>query len=427
MLDGFTLTGLAVVALCLGGIFVCSLAEAAMLGVTDSGRRRLAESRDPRALRVARLLASGDYLSAVIVAMNTFLIVLSTVMTLIVHHHLGEGQEGEHTAEFLHFGIVLFVLIFAELTPKTYGGLYPERVAQSLSSLVTAMVRLFRPLVAVLTQVSRPLTGRLDTVSHHSQLLTVEEIRMAADVSEEEGMVEPGEAEMLDNVMDLGETQVKEIMVPRVAMVAAPEELSPTEFAAVARDSGFSRIPIYRETVDTITGIVYVKDLLKHFHENGGEFALAEIARKPLYFPETKRIDDLLRELREQRVHIGVVVDEFGGTAGLVTIEDVLEELVGDIRDEHDRPSDEVQQVSERELLVDGWVRIAEVNELLAIELPEDQYETVAGLACGLAGRIPAIGETFVVQGVRLTIEDSDEQHVARVRVVAAQREDGDG
>jgi CBS domain containing-hemolysin-like protein len=249
---------------------------------------------------------------------------------------------------------------------------------------------------------------------------------VAADVSEEEGLVEPEEAEMLDSVIDLGETLAREVMVPRVSMMAVEENVSVAEFATLASRSGLSRIPVYRETLDDIIGIVYVKDVLYRMGAGSTDFSLPEIARPPLYFPETKRTDELLRELRDQRVHIGIVVDEFGGTAGLITIEDILEELVGEIADEHDQPSDEILQIDDSEVLVDGRVRIEEVNELLAASLPEEQYETVGGLVSGLAGRIPGAGETFHVSGLRLIIEASDGQHVERVRVVADVREDGD-
>ncbi len=426
MIEWLTVAGILVIVVALAGIALCSLAEAAMLGVSDGGLRRLAESRDRAAARVSRLLGEGTYLSALIVGMNTFIIIVSTVMTLLVRHHLGDVPGVEWAKEAWHMGMVLFILVFAELTPKTYGSLYPEQVAVRLSRPVELLTNAFRPLVVVLTKLTTPFSGHRVNGRHPGHLLTVDEIRMAADVSEEEGLVEPDEAEMLDNVIDLGATLAREVMVPRVSVLAADEEMSLTEFATMASRSGFSRIPIYRETLDHVTGIVYVKDVLARLAAGERELRLPEIARPPLYFPETKRIHDLLRELRERRVHIAIVVDEFGGTAGLITIEDILEELVGEIADEHDQPSQDLVQVSEREVLAEGRARIEEINELLGCALPEDQYETVGGLASGLAGRIPAAGEEFDIGGVRLHIEASDGQHVERVRVVAVTREDGD-
>lgn len=421
MLDLLTLLGAAVIIVCLVGIFFCSLAEAAMLGISETARRRLAESREVPALRLARLLGNGHYLSTIIVSMNSLLIVLSTVMTLLVHHL--HGPTDDWTSEFMHMGMVLFILVFAELTPKTYGGLYPEAVGLRVAQPIAVLTRLYRPLVRLLTRLAGPVTGH---GGPEQELLTIEEIRMAADVSEEEGMVEPEEAEMLDHVMDLGETRVGEIMVPRVAMIAAEDTLTVAQFAALASSSGLSRIPLYHETVDTITGIVYVKDLLRRLAAGESSLALDDLARPPLYIPATKRIDDLLHELREKRVHIAIVVDEFGGTAGLVTIEDILEELVGEIEDEHDPPSEDIVALSEKELRVDGRVRIEDVNTHLAVSLPDEQYETIGGLLSGLAGRIPATGEVFQVGSVRLIVEQSDGQHLEQVRIVAGTREDGD-
>lgn len=424
MTDPLLLIGGAVIALCLLGIFICSLAEAAFLGLTEMRRRRLAEDKDPRARRVLRLLQNSNYLSAIIVGMNLFVIIISTMMTVIVHDRLSHGAEW--TQEAYHVGMVLFILVFAELTPKTYGGLYPERVALRVVGVISLFAGIFHPLVAGLSYVSRPLVRLLSGGQTHRDFMSLEEIRAAADVSEEEGLVDAEEAEMLDSVIDLGETQVREIMVPRVDIVAVECEAAVAEFAAVASRSGNSRIPIYSESLDNIVGIVYVNDVLRRLGTGDTTFSLSEIARTPFYVPNTKRIAELLRELRERTVHIAIVVDEFGGTDGLVTIEDILEELVGEIADEHDLPTNEFVPVTDGEALVDGKLRLDELNERLGSHLPEDQFETISGLICGLAGHIPASGESFSVAGARLIVEESDGQHVQRVRIVASSREDGD-
>ncbi len=346
-------------------------------------------------------------------------------MTLLVTYHLPEDSHWLH--EGLHVGMILFIMVFAELTPKTYGGLYPERVSLTMAPGIMLLARVLRPAVVILERIARPVVRLIRANPHGRELMSLDEIRAAADVVEEEGLVDAEEAEMLDSVIDLGERPVREIMVPRVDMVAVEQDTSVAEFAAVASRSGFSRIPIYAETLDHITGIVYVNDVLRRLATDRTPWALGDIARPPLYVPASKLMDDLLRELRERRVHIAIVVDEFGGTDGLVTIEDILEELVGEIADEHDTPEEEIERVGEAEVVVDGRARIEEVNELLDCRLPEGPYETVAGLLYQTAGHIPEAGETFEVAGVRLTVEDGDEQHVGRVRLAVATREDGDG
>ena len=421
MADLLLWIGVLVIVICLGGIFFCSLAEAAFLGMTNAHQRHVAENGHKHARYVLRLLSDTNYLSALIVAMNLFVIIISTVMTLLVSFRLQHGSDWLH--EGLHLGMVLFIMVFAELTPKTYGGMHPERISLSLAPGMVFLARIFRPLVFVLTQVARPLVRLFGSHTHGRELMSLDEIRAAADVIEEEGLVDADEAQMLDSVIDLGETQVREIMVPRVDIVGVEEHTSVRDFAAIASRSGYSRIPIYADDLDSVTGIVYVNDLLRRLTDGQAAFTLPQIARRPLYVPDSKRIDDLLRELREQHVHIAIVIDEFGGTDGLVTIEDILEELVGEIADEHDAPNDEVDHICATEAVVDGKVRIEDVNELLHCGLPEGQYETVAGLLSDLAGRIPSSGECFEVAGVKLTVEESDSQHVERVRVVVRDHE----
>jgi len=417
--------GVGVIALCLVGIFLCSLAEAAFLGMSPARQRRVMDSRHRHARQVVRLLSDANYLSALIVGMNLFVIIISTVMTLLVRDRTPEGSEWLH--EGLHVGMILFIMVFAELTPKTYGGLYPERVSLAMAPAIMVLARTFRPAVVTLQLIARPIVRMISGRHHGHELMSLDEIRAAADVVEEEGLVDAEEAEMLDSVIDLGERQVREIMVPRVNMVAVEETATVAEFAAVASRSGFSRIPIYAETLDHITGVVYVNDMLRRLATDRAGFTLRDIARPPLYVPDSKRIDELLRELRERRVHIALVVDEFGGTDGLVTIEDILEELVGEIADEHDTPEEEVERVGDTEVVVDGRLKIEEANELLGCQLPQGQYETVAGMLSQVAGHIPGPGETFEVAGVKLTVEDGDGQFVGRVRMVAGNREDGDG
>lgn len=424
MSSPLVLIGLAVIILCLGVVFFCSLAEAAFLGLSPVRQRRLAENRDPRAQSVLKLLSDSDYLSTLIVGWNISVIIISTIMTLIVRHELLGGKPWVH--EVLHISVVLFILVFAELTPKTYGGIYPERMSLQVVNGVLMLAKVLRPLVLLLSLISRPIV-RLTRHTHaDGKLMTLDEIRVAADVVEEEGLVDAEEAQMLDSVIDLGETQVRDIMVPRVDIVAVEEDATVPEFATVASRSGHSRIPVYTETLDNITGIVYVNDVLRRLGKGEYSFSLREIARSPMYVPGTKRIDDLLRELREQRVHIAMVVDEFGGTDGLVTIEDILEELVGEIADEHDLLTDEFERVRENEALVDGKLRIEDVNERLGCDLPADQYETVGGLVSGLAGHIPQTGEVFQVDSVRLRVEASDGQHVERLRIVVGSNEGGE-
>ena len=416
--------GIAAIAVLLVGSFFFSLAEAALLGVSGPRLRRMQDGADPRGHVVAYLVHDSNYLSVLIVGMNLCNILIATIMTLIVHYRVSEGSPW--LVEGLHLAMVGFIIVFAEITPKSYGARHPESTALAVARPLQMFMRLFHPITVVLNALAMPLIRILGRSSSERQMVSLEELRAAADESEEDGLVNPDEGQMLDNVIDLSNRLVREIMVPRVDMLAVGQDVDIREFAVTASRSGYSRIPIYEENLDNITGIVYVKDVLDRLHRGETDFTLQEIARTPMYVPETKWVDKLFLELREQRVHIAIVVDEYGGTAGLVTIEDILEELVGEIVDEHDPSEEEVVRVSDNEYMVDGKARIEDVNELLADALPNETYETIGGLVSGLAGHIPETGERFELASVQFVVEESDGQHVERVRIVVDKREEDD-
>ena len=225
------------------------------------------------------------------------------------------------------------------------------------------------------------------------------------------------ESEMVESVIELTRTTAREIMVPRGDIVALPLAARVDEVVSTALDSGHSRIPVYEEDIDQITGIFYVHDLLATPAEKWGDLRLPQIMREPVQVPETKHVDQILRMMREQSTHIAVVIDEFGSTAGLVTIEDILEELVGEIEDEHDSPEQEIELLSATEAVVDGKAHIEDINQALGTDLPEDDYETVAGLVSALAGHIPEPGDVITCGSVQFIVQEGDEQQVERLQI----------
>jgi CBS domain containing-hemolysin-like protein len=245
------------------------------------------------------------------------------------------------------------------------------------------------------------------------------EILLAASNGAAEGAVERSEVEMIESVMEFRTTDAAEIMTPRTDMFALAEDTPLDRAAQAIHDAGFSRAPIYQDSLDNITGMLYAKDLLAHANTESGQTSLAEIARPCFFVPETITLDDLLREFKARKVHLAVVLDEYGGTAGLVSIEDVLEEIVGDISDEYDQARDEqVRRINETTLEVDGRLRIDELNDLLDIELPEDEdYDTVAGYAAAVLGYIPSAEETFDAPQVSFTVLEADPRRIVKLRV----------
>lgn len=417
--DPLTTLCVAGMALALGAIFYFSLAEASLLAFSDVSLRRLVDRGDKRGLAIERLKSSDDYLSAIIVGMNASVILVSTLMTVLVSRRLGGGHGDGWAAEAWHVATIVFILVVAELTPKTWGTLMAERTAPLLAPSVQRVVAISAPALRLFAAISSLVLRSSDSsLGHTRHYITAGEIQAAADISEEEGIVEPQEGEMLDSVLELGETTAREIMVPRVDIVAVPNTADMAEVVSVAVESGYSRIPVYDRTVDSITGILYVNDLLRALRAGDSSADLGSLARQAYFIPETKRVGELFRELRDRSIHIAIVLDESGGTEGLVTIEDILEELVGEIEDEHDAPMHGIEVISETEALVDGKLRIAEVNEQLRCELPEDEHETIAGLVAGRMERIPEVGESLEEGGVHLVVEKGTPQRVEQVRVI---------
>jgi CBS domain containing-hemolysin-like protein len=241
-----------------------------------------------------------------------------------------------------------------------------------------------------------------------------EELKALLSLEPGEADVTTQEAEMIDKIFDLGDTTVREVMVPLVEVVMVPEIAPPSEVIAIIRSRGFSRLPVYRERETNIVGVVAAMDLLHRGHQAR---RVDELMRQPFYVPETKRLDDLLRELQRGRMHLAIVVDEYGGSIGIVTLEDILEEIVGEIHDEHERPPASVERLPDGSYWVAARTRLDELNELLDWQLPKHDYETVAGLVLSTLGRIPRRGEQFQVLGYAITVLEADARRVTAVKI----------
>lgn len=259
--------------------------------------------------------------------------------------------------------------------------------------------------------VSRFVTGRKKT--------TEQEINDFIDASEEEGLVNEEESEMIRSIFSLGTTIVREIMVPRTEMACVKVEASVRELLDTIIACGHSRIPVYEETVDNIIGLLYAKDLLKQWGDDDEQFSVRSVMRPPFFIPESKNLEQLLQEFKHKRVHLAIVIDEYGGTSGLITIEDLLEQIVGDIQDEHDSEESLLTVNSDGSVTADGRLPVEELEEHFDIQIERDKFDSVGGLVFYLTGEIPAVGDTIDGSGLRLTILDAD---VRRVKKVAVER-----
>jgi len=248
--------------------------------------------------------------------------------------------------------------------------------------------------------------------------ITEEEIQEIIDASEEEGLINPEENEMIRSIFALSDTVVREIMVPRTDMASVSVDTSVGEVLKTIITCGHSRIPVYDGTVDNITGLLYAKDLLKYWGMSDASLNIKRIMRTPYFIPETKNLEELLQEFKRKRVHIAIVIDEYGGTSGLVTIEDLLEQIVGDIQDEYDLEEDWLVEEPDGSVLVDARLPIEELEEHFSIEIERDKFDTVAGLIFHLTGRIPKVGEEIENGTLRMTVLEGGERNIRKVRVV---------
>lgn len=325
-------------------------------------------------------------------------------------------------------------VIVCEQIPKILGIQRAEWVATRLAMRPLQLVALLlSPLIWALSQVVALVTRGLGVTpaGYHPLVHTPEEIRLLVAQSHEQGVVEADEREMIHGVFEFSETVAREVMTPRTDMVAIPVDVGLDELVRVVTGEGHSRLPVYEGTLDNIVGVLLVKDLLPVIWERaqqGGAtaetFDLRPLMREPYFVPDTKPVDDLLAEFRQHGVHLAIVLDEFGGTYGLVTMEDLLEEIVGDINDEYDIAEPEFSATPEGDVLIDGGALISEVNERFALELPETDFDTIGGYIFGALGRVPEPGDEVPVPGsdpaARLIVEATEERRVARVRLTRA-------
>ena len=411
-------------------LLLAIFASAAETALTSLGRiriRRLAEEGNRPAQQLQHMLNNpGDFLSTILVINNVAVIVASTLtanLTLALLHF--NSAEAVTTV-----ALALFILIFCEITPKTIAIHNAERWALRLAGPVRGFAWMLGWLVRVLAAIP-PLLVRPFGVhtSPRGPFVTEEEIRMLVGTAEEEGVIEEDEEQMIHSIFEFGETTVREIMIPRVDMKAAGGETHIEAVVDLMLRVGHSRIPVYEENIDNIIGIVFDRDLFKYFRENEIDVPLQEAVRPAYFVPESKKVDELLRELQKQRVQMAIVVDEYGGTAGLVTIEDILEEIVGEIQDEFDAEEDPVEAISENEAVFNALVNIDDVNRVLDLDLEDEDVDTLGGYVYSHLGKMPVSGDTFEVDSVSFSVVSTVGRRIKKVRVVkrsdAAPQENG--
>ena len=318
--------------------------------------------------------------------------------------------------------MVVFTIIFGELVPKQIGLAHAERVAMTTGRFIEFLGAVFAPLVAFLTWTTRHISRLFGADVPAEERISSEELRLIIEQGGEQGILEAEEEQMIHAVIELGDQRIHEVMVPRIAMVTLPTSATFEQAIELVVEEGHSRIPVYESSVDEIVGILYAKDLLPFLKSGAPDRPpLRTLLRTPVFVPESMTVDDLLHELQRRKVHLAIVLDEYGGTAGLVTIEDLIEEIVGEIQDEYDVEEPMIVKLSDDEARVDGRAAIDDLEELFDTELAledEDEYDTVGGLIYHRIGGVPSPGDQVSVDGLVFTVETTDGRRVGKVLVV---------
>ena len=398
-------------------LFLCATASAAETALTSISRiklKNLVEAQDKQAIEIERLLADPNKLLSTILIVNSVAVIVASSMSTVLALRFS-ATLGEIISTVL---ISLVVLIFCEITPKTAAVQNPLRWARVFVGPVRATAWLLRPVVWSLGAVTNSLVRLMGgQIKHRGPFVTEEELRLLVTVGEEEGVLEEEETEMIHSIFEFADTTVREVMIPRIDMVTLESDATVDEAVDLALQGGFSRIPVYEESIDNIIGVLYTKDMLKQLREGHDTFPIRELVRAAYFVPETKKLDDLLREMKQKHVHMVIVVDEYGSVAGLVTIEDLVEEIVGDIQDEYDREEKLYEQINENEYIFDAKINIDEFNELMDMKLDDTDYETLGGFLYAQLDKIPNVGDTITFDNLTFTVLTTRGRRITQVRV----------
>jgi putative hemolysin len=415
-MDGQTYGDLALLVICVAVAALASATETAMTSVGRLRVRHLVDEGSEAAAVLERLQQDPNRFLSTVLVVNTLALILASFATTLLSVRYMPASLGFGGDLLVSLVLSVFLLIFAEVTPKTIAIRRAESLALVAAGPVDALARVLRPVLWFITLVSRAITGGR---AARSPYLTEEELMTLLHVSEEQGVIEEEEREMIHGIIEIGDKLVREVMVPRTDITALPRGCTREEVVRVFREHGHTRLPIYEGDLDHIVGLVNVKDLVLSLAEPARPFDLDAIMRPIRYTPQSKKVDELLHQMQSEKVHIMIVLDEYGGTAGLVTLEDLLEEIVGEIRDEYDVAEEEpVTVVNDREVIVDASFPMGELNEMLDLGLEESEdYDSVGGYVMATLGQVPDAGATFDSGSVHWTVERVNGRRVVKVRL----------
>ena len=404
-----------VILILLSGFF--SASEAALSAYRSNYLEKLDEEKHPKKYAVMKkwLKDPNAMLTGIVIGNNVVNILASSIATIVIVNYFGNKGSSVALATAI---MTILILIFGEISPKLMARNNSAKIAEAVSVIIYVLSIILTPVVYCLIFISR-FVGRILGVNMTSPqlMITEEDIISFVNVGNAEGIIEEDEKEMIHSIVTLGETSAKEVMTPRTSMLAFEAAKTINEVWDEIIDNGFSRIPIYEETIDNIIGILYVKDLMEHIKNNELDLPIKQFVRAAYFVPETKSIIEILKEFRGLKVHIAIVLDEYGGVVGLVTIEDLIEEIVGEIRDEYDDEDESFfKKVADNEYEVDAMTDIETINKELELDLPiSEDYESLGGLIVTTTGKICEVGDEVQIDNIYLKVLEVDKMRVSKV------------
>lgn len=406
---------------------IFSSAETAFLSTNKIRLRNLQEEGEKKADLVLNMLENQSKLiSALLVGNNIVNIGSSALATKMATVAFGDAGVGIATGV-----MTCLVLVFGEVVPKNLAAAHAETWAMVVAPFIRLLSIVLTPVVYLLTKLSDFVVKFSKKDDEEDPTITEDEFKILVNVGQEEGVFDESESEMINSIFDFDETVVKAIMVPRIDIVAVDIEDSVNEALRLIVDGGHSRIPAYEDSIDNIVGILYAKDIFAHLDADFDKLKVKELIRSAYYIPETKKVSDLLNELRSKKVHMAIILDEYGGTNGLVTIEDLIEEIIGDIQDEYDVEEDLIVMHSDDQLVADARAPIGDVEEAFDVELDEailedSEADTIGGLAFEHLGGIPAKGDEVTVGRFLIRIVEVSGRRISKVEIMLLPPEEED-
>ena len=387
-----------------------SSAETALTTVNKIRIRNLAEAGDKSAVTLTKVLEDqGKMLSAILVGNNVVNLTASSMSTTLAMNIWSNKAVGVATGV-----LTLVILVFGEISPKTISTLYSEKISLKYAKFIYLFMTVMTPVIYAVNVLSSGFLRLVHVDPNRKQeAITEDELRTIVEVSHEEGVIESEEKKIINNVFDFGDSVAKDIMVPRIDMAMVEVDATYDELIDIFREEKYTRMPVYEETTDNVIGIINMKDVL--LIDRNEEFHIRDLLREPLYTYEYKNTAELMVEMRQTSNNMIIVLDEYGATAGMITLEDLLEEIVGEIRDEYDEDEEqELVKVGPGEYVVEGSMKLDDLNDQLELELESEDYDSIGGLIIGQLDRLPEEGESVVCDGIRLVVDRLDKNRIDR-------------